>query len=211
MEKLLVTQALDERDLLKKKINDAIRKAKYVVVCKQKDKEINGIKVEDIEKTIQADWQSINDMIERYNRINSAIILSNATTTIKFKNGKEMTKAEAIALKNAKADTAFIDSLINYADSSYKVAVSLAAKIESSQADTRTNYINNTLTGNDKKNIDEDTLETIDKFVAPFGPKWINPIDIESKVKKLKEENDEFFAEVETLIKVSNATTEIEF
>jgi hypothetical protein len=77
--------------------------------------------------------------------------------------------------------------------------------------DTRNIYINNTLGNTDKNSIDEETLKTVDKFVEPFGVNWIDPVNIESKIADLRAKDDELHAEIETLIKISNATTEIEF
>ena len=40
-EKMLVTQALDERDMLAKKINDKIRNAKFVDTIKLNEEKVN--------------------------------------------------------------------------------------------------------------------------------------------------------------------------
>lgn len=211
MEKLLVAQALDERDLLKKKIEDAIRKAEFVIVCKEKEDKINGIAISDIEEKMKSTWQSINDMIDRYERINKAIIQSNAVTTITFKDGTTMTKAEAIARKKSKSNVDFKLLLITFASNNYTNAITKAAMIESAQAKSRDQHITSMLSGSDKKVLDEESANAIEGFVKPFGPKWIDPLNIKEKIDKLQEQEDSFNAEVETLLKISNATTEIEF
>ena len=208
MEKLLIAQALDQRDLLKKKINDTIKKMKFVVVCKEKDDKINGRPIADIEQQIVSDWQSVQDMIDRYNRINKAIIQSNAVTTIEFSDGTVMTKAEAIALKK-KND--FFDDIFYRANGSYNESVIAADKISREFERTREGFIQTSISGTDKKNVDEETIETINKAVSPFAPKWIDPLNIQEKIAALQAKNDQFHSEVETLIKISNATTYIEF
>lgn len=211
MEKMLVAQALDERDLLKKKIIDKIDKCKFVAICKEKDERINSTPIDKIEEDIKSDWQSIKDMIDRYNRINRAIILSNAQTIIKFKDGTEMTKAEAITLKNSKKTYNFELQLIGNATADYNDAVRKAAIIEQQQNQSREQHITSMLNGTDKKVLDEDSIKIIDGFVKPFAPKWIDPLNIKEEISNLTEKVNAFDSEVETLLKVSNATTEIEF
>ena len=92
-EQILVTKALDERDLLKKKIIRAIDDASFVATKRKKDdKCANGytrgmspvslLDIEEFKQNATSQYQSINDMIKRYNDINAAITLSNATTVI---------------------------------------------------------------------------------------------------------------------------------
>ncbi len=79
MEKMIVTRALDERDLLIKKINDAIDRASFVTVKKTSDDVIIGGKksVQEFDDEARADLQSIRDLISRYNRLDAAILLAN--------------------------------------------------------------------------------------------------------------------------------------
>lgn len=211
MEKMLVAQALDERDLLKKKIIDKISNCKFVTVCKEKDENINSTPIDKIAEDIKSDWQSIRDMIDRYDRINRAIILSNAQTIIKFKDGTEMTKAEAISLKSSKKTYNFDLQIIRDATTAYNESIRKAAFIEQQQNQSREQHITSMLNGTDKKVLDEDSIKIIDGFVKPFAPKWIDPLNIKEEIDKLTEKVNAFNSEVETLLKVSNATTEIEF
>ena len=65
MEKMIVTRALDERDLLIKKINDAIDRASFVTVKKTSDDIVIGGKksVQEFDDEARADLQSIRDLI----------------------------------------------------------------------------------------------------------------------------------------------------
>ena len=67
-EKMLVTQALDERDLLVKKITDKIRKAKLVDTKKRNEERTAGerVTVDEFGRTAQSAWQQIMDLIDRY-------------------------------------------------------------------------------------------------------------------------------------------------
>ena len=75
-EKMLMTQALDERDLLVKKINDKIEKIKLVDVKKRNEETTadNRISVEEFSKNAESAYQQITDLIERYQRLDAAII-----------------------------------------------------------------------------------------------------------------------------------------
>ena len=100
-EKMLVTQALDERDLLVKKITDKIRKAKLVDTKKRNEEKTAGerVTVEDFAKAAQSAWQQIMDLIDRYQRIDAAIVASNAATWVETTYGR-YTVAGAISLRN---------------------------------------------------------------------------------------------------------------
>ena len=89
-EKMLMTQALDERDLLVKKINDKIEKIRLVDVKKRNEEKTaeNHNTVEEFKQNAKSDFQQITDLIERYQRLDTAIIASNAATWIETSHGK---------------------------------------------------------------------------------------------------------------------------
>ena len=84
-EEMLVTQALDERELLVKKINDKIQKGSFVDTIKNNAEKVyeNQISREEFERQAQAAYQQIVDLIARYQKIDAAIVDSNANTWIK--------------------------------------------------------------------------------------------------------------------------------
>ena len=99
MERLLVTQALDERDLLKKKISDSIRRCVVVSTARPSDTKVaTGAKIEDFEADAKASFQSVMGLIDRYERLDSAILLANAKEEIDVA-GKVMTRAAAINMR----------------------------------------------------------------------------------------------------------------
>ena len=99
--RLLVKQALDERDLLNKKINDKIMSAVFVDVVKHNVETVLNRRIdrETFQKEAQSTYQQINDLIERYKNIEVAIVESNANTFIETSYGKFSIPA-AIALRN---------------------------------------------------------------------------------------------------------------
>ena len=101
MERMTISEALDERDFLAEKIRKDIRSLNVITVKRKKDPRTkSGLEVDKFIADGKALYQSIQDNIDRYKRINVAIVLSNATTKIKLRtSGKEISVAEAIALK----------------------------------------------------------------------------------------------------------------
>ena len=100
-EKMLVTQALDERDLLVKKINSKIAKASFVDTIKPNEEKVfaGNMKKEDYAKEAEAAFQQIMDLIDRYQKIDAAIVASNASTFVTTSYGT-YSVAGAIALRN---------------------------------------------------------------------------------------------------------------
>lgn len=100
-EKMLVTQALDERDLLVKKIGDKIAKASFTDVKKHNEENVIEGRINEKEfcKDAESSYQQILDLIDRFQKIDAAIVASNATTKISTSYG-EYTVARAISLRN---------------------------------------------------------------------------------------------------------------
>ena len=80
--KLLITQALDERDLLVKKINSKIERIDFVDGKKRNEEKViqQVITKEEFSKKVKTSYQQIQDLIKRYQKIDEAIITSNANT-----------------------------------------------------------------------------------------------------------------------------------
>lgn len=216
MEKMIVTQALDERDLLKKKIRDAIAKCDFVAVQKPGDDVIaqDKQKVSDYEAEVKASFQSIRDMMDRYTRLDAAILLANATTKIEVA-GKTMTRAAAINLRKMMkgqglADTDFTDVMIRKMTTDLDRA---RLKIARSQevADRQREVMSNSLVSSDKKVLSEDNLKSITAYCDNLVLKLVDPIDIEKTIADMQEKWDNLTTNLESAIRISNATTYVEF
>ena len=100
-EKMLVTQALDERDLLVKKIADKIAKASFVDTIKPNEDKVFAKRTskEEYAKEAESAYQQITDLIDRFQKIDAAIVASNANMEITTSYGT-FTVAGAIALRS---------------------------------------------------------------------------------------------------------------
>lgn len=217
-EKMLVTQALDERDLLVKKIGDKISKMKLVDVKKRNEEKTADSRVtpEEFGNTATAAYQSIMDLIDRFQRIDAAIVASNAASMVKTSYG-EFTVAGAIALRNRlkgsgiyDSDGAFETRLITQLERQYQTAVQ-AAEYKNKSLESQAETMRLSILGKDSKVKDVKPLEVVDAYIRENTTEIIDPLESQKKVQELKEKVDTLLTELDTQIKVSNATTTIEF
>ena len=214
-EKMLVTQALDERDLLVKKITDKIRKAKLVDTKKRNEERTAGerVTVDEFGKTAQSAWQQIMDLIDRYQRIDA----SNAATWIETSYGR-FTVAGAISLRSrlrAKGmiyakGTDFEGLLQSVLEAQFNAGVQVTDernKALEKQAET----MRLSILGKDGKARDDKPLEVVEAYVKENTTELVDPLGAEKRMAELKEKKEKLLSELETQIKVSNATTVIEF
>lgn len=217
-ERMLVTQALDERDLLVKKIGDKIQKIQMADTKKKNEEKTVSARVgaDEFGKTALAMYQSIMDLIDRYQRLDAAIVASNASAVVKTEYG-QFTVAGAIALRNRLKGNgiyeeagAFEDRLMAQMNRQYQVAVQ-AAEAKNRSLESQAETMRLSILGKDNKARDDKPLEVVDAYVRENTTEIVDPLDIQKKVQELKEQTDTLLTELDTQIKVSNATTMIEF
>ena len=217
-EKMLVTQGLDERDLLVKKIGDKIRKMKLVDVKKVNEEKTADTREtqEEFGKNAQAAYQQIMDLIDRYQRLDAAIIESNATHWVETSYGR-YTVASAIALRARlkgdgiyREDGAFEDALADALEAQYGAAVR-AADMKNKSLESQAESMRLSILGKDVKSKDVKPLEVVDAYIRENTTDVIDPLDAQKKQAELRERIDTLLSELDTRIKVSNATTTIEF
>lgn len=213
-ERLLVCDALDERDFLRKKITSAISSLKLVGSKRIKDAKVGVTSKEEFENSAKSDYQSVNDLIDRYNRLDTAITLSNATTEIETRSGVKMTRAAAISMRKSifgNEDTDFVGNLIYTMQKQYDYAVSNVALLNKKADSELENYKNNLTSKSDAKALSQEQIEMCEKLTADLHGELVDPIKIEEQINKLSEEHNALKKELDSAIKVSNATTYVEF
>ncbi len=216
-EKMLVTQALDERDLLVKKIADKIAKASFVDTIKPNEDKVYGKRIakEEYAKEAEAAYQQIVDLIDRYQKIDAAIVDSNAKTEITTSYGT-FTVAGAISLRsrlkgqgayNGHAD--FESKLQKKMANEYAERVRFCdmknSDLQSTAEDMRLSIL-----GRDAKTKDDKPLGVVEAYVKENTTELVDPLDVKKKLEALEEKRNTLLTELDTQIKVSNATTFIE-
>ena len=216
-DKMLVTQALDERDLLVKKINDKIVKASFVDTIKaNEDKVLEGrVSKEEFAKQSESAYQQIVDLIDRFQKVDAAIVASNAKTWIKTSYG-ELTVAGAISLRSRlrgnssyEYDADFEGSLQRKLEGELKKRLDLAER-KNQQLQITAEEMRLSILGKDSKVKDDKPLAVVDAYVRENTTELADPLDVKAKVEQLKEKRDTLLTELDTQIKVSNATTFVE-
>ena len=216
-EKMLVTQALDERDLLVKKINDKIAKASFVDTIKPNEDKVYAKRIDKTEyaKEAEASYQQINDLIERFQKIDAAIVDSNAKTEVKTSYGV-FTVAGAISLRSRlrgmdsyDGDADFEGKLQEKLNNEYNERVRLC-DMKNSQLQNTAESMRLSILGRDTKAKDDKPLGVVDAYVKENTTELVDPLDVKKKLVLLEEKRNILLTELDTQIKVSNATTFIE-
>ena len=212
--RLLVTQALDERDLLVKKINDKIQAASFVDVVKHNEEQVYNRRLsrEEFKKEAESAYQQIVDLIDRFNRLEAAIVESNATTYIETSYGR-FSVAGAISLRNRmRGDVKFGGAadfentlFIKLKQNHFECLEQMERKNRSLQDTAEEMRLS--ILGRESKGRDERPLEVVESYLRENTMELEDPLNIQKKIELLKERKDTLLSELETQIKVSNATT----
>ncbi len=232
-EKMLVMQALDERDFLKKKIRQKIivfRCVDYVKNNEEKGVE-SRLSREEFTAQVQSDYQQITDLIARYQKVEAAILASNAATIITTSFG-QYTVAEAIALRNRmlnkkkeklqnavekrsddegdlKKDTDFEYRLIRHMLKQY-IHVKDEAHDKNLRLEEQAETMRLSILGRDFKVRDDKPLAVVEAYITENWTELMDPLDAFKKVEELNMKKTTLLKEINTQIKISNATTLIE-
>lgn len=216
-EKMLVTQALDQRDLLVKKICDKIRKASFTETKKHNEEKVMERRVtqKEFEKEARSSYQQIIDLIHWYDKVDQAILRSNAETIIETSYGT-MSIANALALRSRLNCSNAYDSDSNFEGNlMMKLQEELNEKIR--VMEQKNKGLQNTaetmrlsILGKDKKTKDETPLKVVDVYVQENTTELIDPLNVRKKINELNERRETILNELDTKIKVSNATTFVE-
>ena len=218
MEKtMLVTQALDQRDLLVKKICDKIRKASFTETKKHNEEKVMERRVtqKEFEKEARSSYQQIIDLIHWYDKVDQAILRSNAETIIETSYGT-MSIANALALRSRLNCSNAYDSDSNFEGNlMMKLQEELNEKIR--VMEQKNKGLQNTaetmrlsILGKDTKTKDETPLKVVDVYVQENTTELIDPLNVRKKIDELNKRRETILNELDTKIKVSNATTFVE-
>lgn len=216
-EKMLITQALDERDLLVKKISDKITRAGFVDTIKPNEEKVYDKRItrEEFAQQAKSAWQQIQDLIVRFQKIDAAIVASNAATEIETSYGK-FTVAGAISLRSRMRGTGayedeadFEGNLRSKMQREYDSRIQ-QIELKNKQLQTTAENMRLSILGKDAKTKDDKPLEVVEAYVKENTTELVDPLDVKTKLEELAEKQRTLLSELDTRIKVSNATTFIE-
>ena len=154
-------------------------------------------------------------MIDRFQKIDAAIVASNANTEITTSYGS-ITVAGAIALKSRLrgtgaygGDADFEGRLQKKLASEYNERVQFCDR-KNSQLQSTAEEMRLSILGKDSKTKDEKPLGVVEAYVKENTTELVDPLDVKKKMEALEEKRNTLLTELDTQIKVSNATTFIE-
>ena len=211
--KLLITQALDERDLLVKKIISKIERIDFVDGKKRNEEKViqQVVTKEEFCKKVKTSYQQIQDLIKRYQKIDEAIITSNANTYIETSFGT-YSVAVALSMRNRLRELNAMDFetiLRNRMEENYYEVLELK-DLRNRRLEEDAEKMRLSILGKDGKYKDDKPLSVVDAYISENTVELIDPLNVLDEIESLKDKHTTLLSELETKIKISNATTFIE-
>lgn len=209
MERMLVTQALNELKLLNGRIERAIEAGSYVAAAKICEKKVSsGITKDAFCGSAKASLQSVHDLMERRKKIKSAVVESNANTIVTV-NNVEMTRADAIERKKSiEYEKMLLATLRTQLSRANSVVTTKNASME-----VEIVKLAEAALGKDtKQKVDPDGYASIaNPYRTSNEYGLVDPLNIAELISKLEEDIEGFLSEVDSALQISNCTTYIEF
>lgn len=212
-EKMTIHKALAELKTMDDRINKAIRGTTYVLAVKHSAEKINGKTVANFKEDMRSGYQKITDLIARRDAMKRAVVLSNATTKIKV-GDKEYTVAEAIEMKNHGME--FRSALLYQMGSAYTTAQNDLTRNGGEALEKKAEqYVLAVIAAqpkDSKMSVDSEAMKIMrQQYIDNNTYDLVDPMDIAKVIEALDTEINEFNAEVDAALSVSNALTVIEF
>ena len=212
-EKMTIHKALAELKTMDDRIYKTIRSTSYVLAAKHSAEKINGVKVNNFKEQMRSGYQKVTDLIKRRDAMKRAVVLSNATTKVKI-GDNEYTVAEAIEMKNHGME--FRSALLRQMNSDYIAAQNDLARNGGEALEKKSEqYVLAVIAAqpkDSKMSADSDVMKGLRQtYIENNTYDLIDPLDITKVMEALDAEINEFNAEVDAALSVSNALTVIEF
>lgn len=207
IEKMTVHKALSELKLLDDRIEKAISEGIYCVANKHSNDKIGGIPLDDYIKTMQGRYDKATDLIRRRKAIKRAVVLSNAVTKVSVA-GIEYTVAEAIEMKNHGVE--FDKTLMNTMSIQYKNAQMQIKQENGKDLEERAEQYVTAIYGQKEGKTNTADIEKVKSdFLTANQYELVDPLHVLDKIEDLEKKINDFTADVDSALSVSNALTEI--
>ena len=212
-EKMTVHKALAELKTMDDRISKAIRDTTYVLAVKHSAEKINGMTVANFKDKMKSGYQKATDLIARRDAMKRAVVLSNAITKVKV-GDKEYTVAEAIEMKNHGME--FRNVMLRQMNNAYTSAQNELNRNSGETLEKKAEqYVLAVIAAqpkDSKMSVDSDAMKALRKtYIENNTYDLVDPLDVTKIMEALDAEINEFNAEVDAALSVSNALTVIEF
>lgn len=212
-EKMTIHRALSELKTMDDRIIKAIDDVTYVLAVKHSAEKIQGVPVADFKENIKSGYQKVQSLMARRDAMKRAVVLSNATTKVTVA-GNEMSVAEAIEQKNHGME--YKKYLRNKLVSQQRTAqANLDANSGEALEKKAEQYVLSVIGAQPKDSkmaVDSEAMKALRKdYITNNTYDLIDPIGVTKVMENLLNEINEFEAEVDAALSVSNSLTVIEF
>lgn len=206
-ETMTIHKGLAELKILDGRIKKEIQNGLYCAANKHSNDKINGIPIEDFEKSVRGTYDKVTDLINRRKAIKKAVVLSNAKTTVKIAD-VEYTVAEAIEMKNHGIELEAL--LINAMDKQYQQAQAEVNRQNGYNLEERADQYVTAIYGQKEGKTNSADIDKVRKdFLEANSYEIVDPINVPEKAEALRQKIDAFMADVDSALSVSNALTKI--
>lgn len=200
MSSMSVTQALSELKLLRSRIQSAIANSTFITIKKKRDL----LDTSRFATEANASYQSYSDLLNRYNKIKAAIVISNATTKVTIGEAT-YTVAEAVERKRSiefeKDMLAVMQQQYASSRAQYDAhAASEAARVE--------RLLQSELSKDSKTNV-ETIAQLTETFLSQNKAEIVDPLNLNEKIATATKRIEEFETKVDWVLSESNGKTQI--
>src|SRR5699024_9242466 len=199
---MTVTKALSELKLFDKRIHRSIDENNFIGYTVGKNKKVNHTDIGEFVENVESKYESTKDLITRRNKVKSAIVTSNAVTEVEIAS-ENYTVAEAIERKTS---IEYEHSLLNGMKRGLSLASMEVDKINEQVKHKMDDLLDSMFSNENKKN-NQGMQEFIDSYNNENQAKLVDPLEIKKEIEKLETSIEDFLAEVDEVLSVSNATT----
>lgn len=207
-EVMTVHKALAELKLLDNRIRKAISSSICCVANKHSNDKIDGVPLDEYIKTMQGGYDKATDLINRRNAIKRAVVLSNAVTKVSVVD-VEYTVAEAIEMKNHGVE--FDELLMAHMKQHYDMAQMKIKAENGKELEERADQYVTAIYGQKESKANIADIEKVrTDFLTANQYELVDPLHILDKIEDLEKKINDFMAEIDSVLSVSNALTEIE-
>jgi hypothetical protein len=199
-----IHRALSELKTLNDRIPKAIQEADFIATDRKSAQKINGLSIENYEKTIQAGFDKAVSLIKRRNRLKDAVVQSNAVTEVVVA-GETMTVAKAIERKSS---IVYEEKLLATMVTKRRMAINRLTMENESLPSRLEDYLTAILGNKEHAKKEEVELHT-KSFKERNEYVLIDPLHLDKRIEEWEERISSFKAEVDAVLSESNAITQI--
>lgn len=202
MSSISIARAIVELKTLNSRINKITLDTQWIII-KTKNKNSNYGE-DDFGKLILAEFQSLNDLIVRRDKVKNAIMYSNSITKVEV-GGNVMTVAQAIEYKKT---IEYKKNLLGVLKRQ-RQAVTIEFESHKQRVQNKIDENIKVICGKDSK-PDESVIKSVSDGITKGDPIEIyDPICLDKTIKELETSIEDFTANVDYVLSESNALTVI--